>query len=215
MVASDLVRSSKKKAAASKRQRTRVTESLQAFEGDKLTEGLDLHRRTLLEIYGQALSDGWAPSEIGLDWLVPELQHALQDWYDDDYFRIVYDGEFAPGMMAAAQQPSCQVQTRHRTRCESNHHRTSPAVHAAVPAPTSQAQSRSAPNRHSVPARRSPGESGGAGPSPLSTCHPQRPVNFQSRASADACWLQPFSWRNAPGLMLPCFDGVRRSSESL
>ena len=104
MVASDLVRSSKKKAAASKRQRTRVTESLQASEGDRLTEGLDLHRRTLLEIYGQALSDGWAPSEIGLDWLVPELQHALQDWYDDDYFRIVYDGEFAPGMMAAAQQ---------------------------------------------------------------------------------------------------------------
>ena len=104
MVASDLVRSSKKKAAASKRQRTRVTESLQASEGDALQAGLDLHRRTLLEIYGQALSDGWAPSEIGLDWLVPELQHALQDWYDDDYFRIVYDGEFAPGMMAAAQQ---------------------------------------------------------------------------------------------------------------
>ena len=63
MVASDLVRSSKKKAAASKRQRTRVTESLQASEGDRLTEGLDLHRRTLLEIYGQALSDGWAPSD--------------------------------------------------------------------------------------------------------------------------------------------------------
>ena len=89
MVASDLVRSSKKKAEASKRQRTRVTESLQASEGGRLTEGLDLHRRTLLEIYGQAQSGGWASKDIGLDWLVPELRHALGSWYDDDYFRIV------------------------------------------------------------------------------------------------------------------------------
>ena len=77
MVASDLVRSSKKKAAASKFQRTRVTERIKASEGDAFEEGLELHRETLLAIYGQALSDGWAPRDIGLDWLVPELQHAL------------------------------------------------------------------------------------------------------------------------------------------
>ena len=104
MVASDLVRSSKKKAAASKRQRTQVTASIRASEGEQFDESLELHRKTLLAVYGQALGDGWAPRDIGLDWLVPELRHALQEWYDDDAFRIVYDGEFAPGMMAAAQQ---------------------------------------------------------------------------------------------------------------
>ena len=81
MVASDLVRSSKKKAAASKRQRTQVTASIRASEGEQFDESLELHRKTLLAIYGQALGDGWAPRDIGLHWLVPELQHALQEWY--------------------------------------------------------------------------------------------------------------------------------------
>ena len=103
MVLSDLSRSSKKKAAASKRQKKFVTEQLLQSEGDDAVAGLELHRRTLLEMYGEALGNGWGPSEIGLDWIVPELRHKLGVRYDDDYFRIVYDEEFRPGMAAAAQ----------------------------------------------------------------------------------------------------------------
>ena len=104
MVLSDLSRSSKKQAAASKKQKQLVTEQLKESEGDELQVGLDVHRKMLCEIYGAAIGAGWAPHEITLDWLVPELQSKLGTWYDDDYFRIVYDGEFRPGMAAAAQQ---------------------------------------------------------------------------------------------------------------
>ena len=55
MVLSDLSRSSKKKAAASKRQKKFVTERLLESEGDDAVAGLELHRRTLLEMYGEAL----------------------------------------------------------------------------------------------------------------------------------------------------------------
>ena len=103
MVLSDLSRSSKKKAAASKRQKKFVTERLLESEGDDAVAGLELHRRTLLEMYGEALSNGWSPAEIGLDWIVPELRHKLGTRYDDDFFRVVYDQEFRPGMAAAAQ----------------------------------------------------------------------------------------------------------------
>ena len=104
MVLSDLSRSSTKKAAANKRAKDLVKTTLQETEGEELTAGLELHRRMLFEVYGQALSGGWAPREIGLDWLVPELRKVLGSHYDDDYFRIVYDGEFRPGLTAASQQ---------------------------------------------------------------------------------------------------------------
>jgi len=77
MVLSDLSRSSKKQAAASKKQKALVIERLKESEGEDLQHGLELHRRALCEAYGASLSGVWSPQDITLDWLVPEIQWQL------------------------------------------------------------------------------------------------------------------------------------------
>ena len=73
MVLSDLSRSSKKQAAASKKQKALVTERLKESEGEDLQYGLEIHKRALCEAYGASLSGGWSPQDITLDWLVLEI----------------------------------------------------------------------------------------------------------------------------------------------
>ena len=54
----DVQRSSKKKAVAADRNRKAVLDRLARDEGDVFKQGMELHRRTMFEAYGDALSNG-------------------------------------------------------------------------------------------------------------------------------------------------------------
>ena len=106
----DVQRSSQKKAAAADRARTAVLDRLARDEGDVFRQGMETHRRTMFTAYGQAMADGWLPQEITPDWLATETERWLANDYDDDYFRLVWDGEMQPGLTAAGQSPYVMTQ---------------------------------------------------------------------------------------------------------
>ena len=99
----DVQRASKKKAVAADRNRKAVLDRLARDEGDVFKQGMELHRRTMFEAYGDALSNGWMPQDITPEWLASETKHWLGTDYEDDYYRLVWDSEMQPGLATAGQ----------------------------------------------------------------------------------------------------------------
>eukprot|EP01052_Picozoa_sp_SAG31_P010242 SAG31_NODE_555_length_14169_cov_19.798721_11_plen_188_part_01 len=101
----ELQRSSSKKARAAQATKKAVLDLLKQDEGDAFHIAMDRHRREMFTVYGTALTQGWTPQDITPDWLVGELRDKLKNDYEDDYFHIVWDEDFQPGLVAASQMP--------------------------------------------------------------------------------------------------------------